>query len=144
MIASALDNAGRNLLISEKRNSGFESVRETGTGPEITLTLKNPARKATIIKKLSGELQLFMPNRDPAATVLVPHLGKSVGKPIAHPALEAARISVIMLTKKEYDLMKKEEEQKAKNAAEKQGLDKAILKAFEGLLGAFSRSESMT
>jgi len=136
-ITSALDDTGRNLLSSEKRSSEFEAMRETGAGPEVTLTLKNPARKATVIKELSGELQLFIPGRDPAATVLVKDLSRSIGKPIANPALEKARISVIVLTKKEYDLIKKEEEQKAKNTAEKQGLDQALLKAFEGLLGAF-------
>jgi hypothetical protein len=137
VITSAVDDTRRNLLSPEKNRSGFEAVRETGTGPEVTLSLKNPARKATVIKELSGELQLFIPGRDPAATVLVKDIMRSIGKPIANPALEKAGISVIVLTKKEYDQIRKEEEQKAKNTAEKQGLDKALLKAFEGLLGAF-------
>lgn len=137
VITSAVDDTRRNLLSPEKNRSGFEAVRETGTGPEVTLSLKNPARKATVIKELSGELQLFMPAQDPAATVLIKDLGRSIGKPLTDKALEKAGISVIVLTKKEYDLIKKEEEQKAKNTAEKQGLDKALLKAFEGLLGAF-------
>lgn len=137
VITSAVDDTRRNLLSPEKNRSGFEAVRETGTGPEVTLSLKNPARKATVIKELSGELQLFMPAQDPAATVLIKDLGRSIGKPLTDKALEKAGISVIVLTKKEYDLIKKDEEQKAKNTAEKQGLDKALLKAFEGLLGAF-------
>lgn len=136
-ITAAIDDTRRNLLSSEKSGSGFETMGESGAGPAVTLTLKNPARKATVIKELSGELQLFIPGRDPAATVLVKDIKKSVGKPIANPALEKAGITVIVLTKKEYDQIRKEEEQKAKDTAGKQGLDQALLKAFEGLLGAF-------
>ena len=136
-ITAAVDDTRRNLLSSEKSGSGFETIGESGAGPAMTLTLKNPARKATVIKELSGELQLFMPGRDPAATVLVKDIKRSVGKPIANPVLEKAGITVIVLTKKEYDQIRKEEEQKAKDTAGKQGLDQALLKAFEGLLGSF-------
>jgi len=136
-ITTAIDDTRRNLLPSEKSSFGFETMGESGAGPAVMLTLKNPARKATVIKELSGELQLFIPGRDPAATVLVKDVKRSVGKPIANPALEKAGISVIVLTKKEYDQIRKEEEQKAKDTAGKQGLDQALLKAFEGLLGSF-------
>jgi len=135
-ITTAVDDAGRDLLTDKDKGTDFET-RSDNSQSDITLSLKNPARKATAVREISGELQLFMPTRDPSATLLIRNISKIAGKPIANPALEKAGISVTVLTKKEYDLLKKDEEKKAKDSVEKQGLDKAMMKAFEGLFSAF-------
>lgn len=136
-ITSAVDSTGRNLLQEkeQEKDSRFETVSEGQA--EVKLKLKNPARKATTVKEITGELLLFMPDKDPTATVRIKDFIKTAGKPLKNAALEKAGVSVTVLTKKEYETLKKEEEKKAKDAAQKQGLDQAMIKAFEGLFSAF-------
>ncbi len=135
-ISKAVDDTGRNLLPDEDKDARFETVGERSQ-PEVKLKLKNPARRATVVKEIAGELQLFMPDQDPAATVLIKGFMKSAGKPISEPSLAKAGVAVTVLTKKEYESLKKEEEQKAKDAAQKKGLSGAMMQAFEGLFSAF-------
>ncbi len=137
-ISKAVDDTGRNLLLDEDKDARFETVGESrGSQAEVKLKLKNPARRATVVKEIAGELQLFMPDQDPAATVLIKGFMKAAGKPISEPALAKAGVTVTVLTKKEYESLKKEEEQKAKDAAQKKGLSGAMMQAFEGLFSAF-------
>lgn len=135
-LTTAVDDAGRNLLMDKDKGTDFET-RSDGGQSDITLTLKNPARRATAVREITGELLLFMPTRDPSATILIKNISKIAGKPIANPALEKAGIGMTVLTKKEYEALKKDEEKKAKDSVEKQGLDQAMVKAFEGLFSAF-------
>lgn len=136
VVDSAVDDSGRNLMGEREKSADFEDVQE-GSQPEITIKLKNPARKATTLKKLAGKIQLFMPAKDPAATVLINDFTKMGGKPLSHPALAKAGVSATVLTKKEYDAIRKEAEKKAKEEAGKEGLDQAMMKALEGLFSAF-------
>lgn len=135
-LATAVDDAGRNLLMDKDKGTDFET-RSDDSQSDITLTLKNPARRATAVREITGELLLFMPARDPSATILIKNISKIAGRPIANPALEKAGIGVTVLTRKEYEALKKDEEKKAKDSVEKQGLDQAMVKAFEGLFSAF-------
>jgi hypothetical protein len=128
VVNKAVDDTGRNIL-EDKKKSRFEAVQEGRGQAETTLEFKNPARKATVVKEVTGELELFMPARDPAATVLVEGALKRTGRPLDIPSLAKAGIAVTVLTKKEYDSMKK--------AAEEKGLEKAAMKMFEGFFGAF-------
>ena len=137
-ISRAVDDTGRSLLLDKEKDDRFETVREGGAGKaEVNLKFRNPARKATVVKEITGELQVFVPDQDPAATVFIKGFMKTVGKPNGGPALTKANVAVTVLTKKEYESLKKEEEKKAKDAAQKQGLTQAMMTAFEGLLGAF-------
>lgn len=134
-ISSAVDDTGRNLLLDNERKDSFETLWDGKA--EVNLKFKNPARKAAVIKEITGELQLFTPDKDPAATVLIKGFMKKVGKPVNDPALTKAGVAVTVLTKKEYESLKKEEENKAKEEAQKQGLTQAMISAFEGLFSGF-------
>jgi len=134
-ISSAVDDTGRNLLLDDERKDSFETLWDGKV--EVNLKFKNPARKAAVIKEITGELQLFAPDKDPAATVLSKGFMKKVGKPVNDPALTKAGVAVTVLTKKEYESLKKEEEKKAKEEAQKQGLTQAMISAFEGLFSGF-------
>ncbi len=137
-ITSAVDDTGRNLLLEDENKGRFEAVGDGGKGrAEVELKFRNPARKASVVKKIAGELELFMPDKDPAATVIIKGFMKSPGKPIDNAALKKAGITVTVLTKKEYEVLKQEKERKAKADVRKQGLTDAMLSAFEGLLSGF-------
>ena len=109
-IGDAVDDTGRSVLPDDDKCQ-FEAVQETGSGqPSLTLKLKNPARRATVLKEIRGELQLFLPDRDPGATVLVSDFLNSVGKPLTEPSLVRAGIIVTVMTKKEFELAKRSKE----------------------------------
>ncbi len=137
-VTKAVDDTGRSLVMEEEKDDRFEAVGDgRGNQAEVKLKLKNPARKASVVKEVAGELQVFMPGQDPAATVLVKGFMKTVGKPVSDPSLAKAGVSVTVLSKKEYEMLKKEEEKKANDAAQKKGLSQAMMQAFEGLFSAF-------
>jgi hypothetical protein len=137
-ISRAVDDTGRNLRLDDKRKDHFDTLwNSVGGKIEITLKLKNAARRAAVVKEITGELQLFVPDRDPAATVLIKDFMKTGGRPISNPSLAKAGVTVAILTKKEYDSLKKDEEKKAKEAARMQGLTQTMMSAFESLLGGF-------
>ncbi|MEJ2695040.1 MAG: hypothetical protein P8013_00165 [Candidatus Sulfobium sp.] len=135
-VSKAVDDTGRKLLTDEKKDGQFETVQEGSGHAETTLKLKNPARKATVVAEIAGEIELFMPDRDPAATVLIGGILKKTGKPLDVPSLAKAGVKVTVLTRKEYESLKKAEEKKAK--ADK-GLEQLAVKVFAGLFGAFSQ-----
>jgi hypothetical protein len=134
-VSRAVDDTGRNLLRDDEKKDSFETLWSGKA--EVNLKFKNPARRAAVVKEITGELQLFMPDKDPAATLLIRDFMKKAGKPVTDSALTKAGIAVTVLTKKEYESLKKDEEKKAKETAQKQGLTQAMMSAFEGLLGAF-------
>lgn len=111
-IDKAVDNSGRDLLDPEKQDESFDALNSSGGGEEVTLKLKNPARKATEIKELTGKLELHIPSADPAATVTVSNLKAVMGQPIADPGLKAAGVEVIVFNKEQFEARKKAEEQK--------------------------------
>lgn len=136
-VEKAEDDTGRNILKTDERSEDFEIVQERNSAlPSLTLKFRNPARRATAVRQVSGTLQLFIPGRDPNATTTVKNFPKTVGTPLTNPILAKAGIQITVLTRKEYEEIKKQEEQNAKDAAMKK-VGEAMVKAFEGLFGAF-------
>lgn len=111
-IDKAVDDSGRDLSDPEKQDKAFDALNTRGGGEQVTIKLKNPARKATEIKELTGTLELHMPSADPAATVTVSNMKAVMGKPIEDPALKAAGVEVIVFNKEQFEARKKAEEQK--------------------------------
>lgn len=137
-VTKAVDEVGRNLLTEERPDKDFSTIRDMGTGPEITLRLKNPARRATTIKEIVGVVQLFMPDQDPSATVLVKNFRTLTGKPLADPLLKKAGLQLTVLSKTDYQSLEK---QKREEARKKLGneLGEAMVQSLEGMLDGFFR-----
>lgn len=132
VVKSAVDDTGRNLL-QEDKDSTFQ---DSGNSRAIHLKLRNPARKAAAIKEIRGEVQLFLPQNDPAANVAV-DLSTQSGKAVQSDVVRKAGIDVMPLTKAEYDTRKaKAVEQKSKPAGEAD-IAGAFEKAFTGMLSGF-------
>ncbi|HWW61061.1 MAG TPA: hypothetical protein VN181_06830, partial [Thermoanaerobaculia bacterium] len=55
----------------------------------VSLTLKNPERKATALKEVRGEVELYMPSKDANSVAEVPKFLSTAGKPLTHKALKA-------------------------------------------------------
>ncbi|HEU0048833.1 MAG TPA: hypothetical protein VFQ43_14680 [Nitrososphaera sp.] len=90
-ITKAVDDTGRNLVTDEKISSagpfGFERIGKVSSQIEQTVKLGNPARKASVIKEIIGNIELYAPQKDPNATVTVKNFTAQIGSPLALPDL---------------------------------------------------------
>ncbi len=136
VVTSAVDDTGRNLLKDEDKSQEFKPLQDSDLGAEVELRFKNPARKSSVVKEITGEVHLFMPVRDPSATVILKSFKTLTGKPVSDPALVKAGMQLTVLTKKEYDILAKQHEQQAIEEAEK-NLEQAMVEVIKGMFGSF-------
>ena len=146
LLKKAVDETGRDLLPEEKKEPDFQ----TSGGSDLRISLKNPARGATALKEISGEVQLFTPSRDPAATVVVDRLLSRMDKPLSMPALKSQKIELAVVSPKvhranaakrnaEFDKeMAKNKAEMEKELANASPEDAKALEAIMGLAKAFS------
>ena len=139
IVTRAVDGTGRNILKKAEKTADFESFSDAVSGQTaVTLKLKNPARRAAVVSEISGELRVFMPERDKAATVVVKGFPAKAGKPLSDPSLAKAHVEVTVLTKADYDAMiKHKEEEKIRAEGKKEGLTGAMMNMMEGFMGMF-------
>ncbi|HKC23761.1 MAG TPA: hypothetical protein VKF32_03415 [Thermoanaerobaculia bacterium] len=100
VVKKAVDESGRDLLPEKAREPEFSKVGDHGSGMKISL--KNPARGASAIAEIAGEVQLFAPGRDPAATVVIDKLSSRIDKPLSSTALKTAKIDARVVSPKAY------------------------------------------
>lgn len=146
-LAKAVDESGRDLLPEQKNGDDFQKSSGSG-GPDLKISLKNPARGASAIKEISGDVELFAPSRDPAATVLVDRIASRMDKPVDSAALKSQKIGVRLVSPKVYraDAKKREAEMDAEMEKHKEEMKKeagddktaealmALVKGFAGMM----------
>lgn len=140
IVTKAVDDTGRDLLKKdESRNEEFSKTDENNSGQaEIEIRLKNPSRKASLIKELSGNFTIFTPKKDPKATATIDSFMKYAGKPVDSATLKESGVALTIMTKKQFDEFK---EQQKKEMKEKEGemvkeLGDAMTKALGSLFGS--------
>lgn len=140
LLKKAVDETGRDLLPDEKKVPDFS----TSGGSDLKVSLKNPARGATTLKEISGEVELFTPSRDPAATVTVDKLLSRMDKPISMPALRNQKIEVTVVSpkahranaaKRKAEFEKEMAKGKAEMEKEMKGASAEEAKALEAIMG---------
>ena len=144
VINTAVDDTGRDLVDHEKQKNEF--VKRNGQSQqswELSVNLKNPARKATAIKELTGEADLLVPKNDPDSIVKVVDFQKLGGRPIASPALSAAGIEIVAYTKEQVDAEKAKQAEEAKKNP-KANIGEAIAGAFGELFNIGGGPNSIT
>lgn len=107
LISAATDNSGRSLLDPEASEPQLQPnfrMTRPGAAPEnppppatVDVTLKNPDRKATTVKEVRGEIELYMPSKDPNSVADIPKFLSTAGKPITHKALKANGVEFALL-----------------------------------------------
>jgi hypothetical protein len=144
ILKKAVDETGRNLLPERKPDDDFKSIGSS----ELKLSLKNPARGAAAVKEIAGEVQLFVPTRDPAAVVTIDRVLSRMDKAIDSPTLKAQQISVRVVSprvhreaakKREAELekeMEKHKEEMKKEAGDDKTAEAlmALVKGFSGMM----------
>jgi hypothetical protein len=139
-VAKATDDTGRDLIKKDESGSrDFTKPDENRTGlVEIEAKLKNPSRKASVVKEVSGEVTIFSPGRDPNAVASIPNFMTVAGRKIENNALKAGKVELGIMTKKEFDGFKEQQkkEVKAKEGEMIKELGEAMAKALGALFGS--------
>jgi hypothetical protein len=115
LVSAAADDAGNSLIDSEAQEPELEpNMRGSsmGGGPEdspvlVSVNLKNPARKAAKVKEVRGEVELFMPSKDPNSVAEVPKFLSFSGKALNHKALKANGVEIVLVSKAQIEAERK-------------------------------------
>lgn len=109
-VIDAVDDTGRNIIKSNKSffDNEFKDIDKNESGQtRIEIELKNPSRKANLIKHISGKIELYFPARDPKATVKIESFMKKIGNTLQDPILKGAGIDLTVFDESRYqDLVK--------------------------------------
>lgn len=132
-ILAAVDDTGRDLLKEEENKDAFTELGEYSHSG-VTINLKNPARKASVIKELSGKISIFIPQKDTKSTVVIKNFMSKTGKPLSDPSMKAEGVEITVLTKDMYEKIKAEKEKKAKTDAAAE-FGSAMVEAFSAMFG---------
>jgi hypothetical protein len=98
-LTKAVDDTGADLIRAE----------EGPPGPHMfghTFRLKLPARKAQVLKELSGVVEMLLPERDPQATIKVTGFAARPSVKVSHPTLTASGATVTIVSKAEFDRLR--------------------------------------
>jgi hypothetical protein len=113
LVSSAVDDTGKTLVDPEKDEPGLDPNHNLSTQGNnalpatVSLTLLNPDRKAKTVKEVRGEVELYMPSKDPNSTADIPKFLSLTGKPLTHKALKANGIEITILSQAQIDAEKK-------------------------------------
>ena len=95
-LTKAVDDTGADLLRAE--NAPLDS---SIFGHMFHLKL--PARKAQVLKELSGTIELLLPERDPQSTIKVTGFAARPSVKVSHPTLAANGAMLTIVSKAEFD-----------------------------------------
>lgn len=150
-VLSAVDDLGTSLLV-EGADPGFEANIYAQMGSEadrkqptsINVGLMNPARTASKLTEVRGEVDLFMPAKDPNGVASIAKFRSATGKPLAHKALKANGVEVTILSDAQLEAARKKlSEEKRKELAgygyEGESLEESVQQYSDSL---FMLSES--
>lgn len=144
-VAAATDDAGTDLVDRDEAEPSFAgnpraSMEDAPPVPaSVSVTLKNPARGAKTLPAVSGEIELFMPGRDPNSVAEIAKFTTMGGKALAHKALKANGVEIAMLSAAQIDAERKKradarKKEYAEMGYEGEELESVVQNAIEGLL----------
>jgi hypothetical protein len=150
LVAAAVDDTGRSLTDPKETDPQLQPNSQLQKRPgaaekppppaSVTVTLANPDRKAKSVKEVRGEIELYMPSKDPNSTAEIPKLLSFSGKPLAHKALKANAVEIALLSPAQLDAERKRladakrKEYKAGGFEDGEDLDNMIKSYLESLL----------
>lgn len=145
IVSAASDDTGTDLLDPDagkdlEPNMRMSMAGEVNNDPvTVSVSLKNPSRKATKVKEVRGEIELYMPSKDPNSVAQIPKFVLLAGKPLTHKALKANGVTITLLTpaqladeKKRLGEIKRKEAQASGYTGE--DLDAVVASYLDGLL----------
>lgn len=128
LVTKAVDDLGTDLVPEDAAKKELEPTQRGMMAKErdktITIVfadMKNPPRKAKLLKEVSGVIELYMPRLDPNGEAAFPKLLSLAGKPLVHPALKANGVQVSLLSDAQVAVERKKAEAAARAKAKKEG-----------------------
>jgi hypothetical protein len=98
LVTSAVDDLGTSLLDPEAQEPRLE-MNMPGEGPvDVSVTLENPPRKAKQVREVRGNIELYMPSKDPNSVAEIPKFTAQSGKTLSHKALKANGVEITLLS----------------------------------------------
>lgn len=145
-VTSAVDDTGRSLIDPQAQEPQFEMnqramMKDAPPMPaSVSVSLKNPERKARKVQEVRGEIELYMPGRDPNSIAEIPRFVSMGGKTLSHKALKANGVEITMLSAAQIEAeRKKRAEAKRKEYAgmgySGEDLENLLASMLEGLFG---------
>jgi len=152
VVTKAVDDLGTNLVPDDAAEAQLEQTQRGQFGkpdgkpspPTIVFAeLKNPPRKAKVLKEVSGEIELFIPSRDPNGEATLPAFLSLAGKSAAHPALKANGVEIAFLSKAQLAAERKKAEDAERARLKKDGYteEESIQEMVESALWSFPKGE---
>lgn len=127
LVSTAIDETGRDLVDREAQEPQLEvNHRQTMKPPmpaQVSVTLKNPDRRATKVKEVRGEIELFMPSKDPNSVAEIAKFVTMGGKALSHKALKANGVEITVLTPAQVEAEKKKRADEKKKEYTEAGYD---------------------
>lgn len=112
-VTNAADDLGNDLVDSESEPGFAQNLRRTydapGSAPSpatISVSLKSPARDATKVKSIKGEVELYMPAKDPNGVASIANFRATAGKPIDNRMLKANGVELTVAGPAQIDAAK--------------------------------------
>jgi hypothetical protein len=103
LVTAAKDDAGTDLMDAEQQEPMLEeNFRKEGVAT-VSLNLKSPARSASKVVEAKGEIELFMPGKDPNSTAELTKFLPGNGKPVTNKALKANGVEITFMTAAQLD-----------------------------------------
>jgi hypothetical protein len=139
LLTKAVDDTGKNLVKNDDSSRSravmlwLDRIERSGA-VQRTIKLENPARRATMIKELTGTIELLAPARDPQSVFSVKNLAAQFGKPLNLPALRANGIEMTVLNKVHFDALRKAQEAKLAPADGAKAIGNALRQMFSGFI----------
>ena len=131
VVMKAVDDLGTNLVREDAGEARLEPTQRGQFGkpkdgpapPTIVFAeLKNPPRKAKVLKEVSGEMELYVPSRDPNGEAAFPKILSMAGKPLGHPALKANGVEITVLSQDQIAGERKKAGDAERAKAKKEGI----------------------
>jgi hypothetical protein len=108
VVTKAVDDLGTDLVKEDAAEARLEPTQRGQFGkpdagkpapPTIVFAeMKNPPRKAKVLKEVSGEIELFVPSRDPNGEARLEKFLSLAGKPVANAVLKANGVEIAFLS----------------------------------------------
>ncbi|HUF18288.1 MAG TPA: hypothetical protein VMS12_09630 [Thermoanaerobaculia bacterium] len=113
LLSSASDDTGKSLIGDDRDEPPLESPRGIGWDGEgeeptvLSFNLGTPARAASSVKEVRGEVELYMPSKDPNSVALIPKFLASRGKALTHKSLKSNGVEISLVSEQQYEAEKK-------------------------------------
>jgi hypothetical protein len=95
----ATDDTGRDLIDAKENQAEFQDTMRWGRQDNtLRIKLRNPARKAQVVKELSGNIDIYNAKIDPASVIKIPAVLSRTKLPIDNALLKSLGIKFTVMT----------------------------------------------